>query len=229
MASSAPASSDPAMTRSAPALRAGADRPASARIGAEYPSPLVRFLATPAAFVATNWAAILLALTVVGLIPALTAATRTTTDLRCHADRAFRETLRSGVALLRRDWIVSLAVWALLAVAAGDALILSELASGGVRVFLAGLAVPPTWLVASFLSAYVVLAAGSDPAAGRREIAGRALVLMTRKPLQALLVPAVIVAVCPLWVLAPLTIAIGFSLTPFLVARFWGRVDALLV
>ena len=97
------------------------------------------------------------------------------------------------------------------------------------RVFLAGLAVPPTWLVASFLSAYVVLAAGSDPAAGRREIAGRALVLMTRKPLQALLVPAVIVAVCPLWVLAPLTIAIGFSLPPFVVARFWGRVDELLV
>lgn len=208
--------------RAAPPHEAEAAR---AGLGAQYPSAIVRALTIPAAFFATNWAALLLALTVVGTVPALSAATRTTTDLHAHADRAFRETLRHGVRLLRRDWVVSVALWGLLALAVGNALILTDLAAGGTRVLLVGLALPPTWLVVAFLSAYVVVAARAEPTAPLAAVASAALSLVMRRPLRALLVPAAIVAVAPLWLLAPLTIAIGLSLPPFLVAKVWGAPD----
>lgn len=225
MASSAPASSESVMNRLAPAPSAGAERPVRAQVGAQYPSALVRALTTPAAFFATNWAAILAILTVVGLGPALVAATRTTTDLRSHADRAFRETLRASAVLVRRDWVLSFALWALLLLIAGNALILTDLAAGGTRVFLVGISLPPTWLAVSYLSAYVVAAAASDLGTSRGAVSRRALTLVMSRPLRALLAPVVIIGVAPLWLLAPLTIAIGFSLPPFFVARFWGRLD----
>lgn len=213
------------MSYSVPAPDAGTERPARGRIGAQYPSALVRALTVPAAFFATNWAAMLAILTVIGFGPALVAATRTTTDLRSHADRAFRETLRASAALLRRDWVLSLALWALLLLIAWNALILTDLATGGTRVFLVGISLPPTWLAVSALSAYVVVAASSDLTAPRSEVARRALTLVMMRPVRTLLAPVVIIGVVPLWLLAPLTIAIGFSLPPFFVARFWGRPD----
>ncbi len=211
------------MTRSAPASAAGAERPARPDIGAQYPSRLVRALSIPAAFFAANWAALLLALTVVGMVPALIAATRTTVDLHLHADRAFRETLRHGVRLLRRDWAASVALWVLLALGVGNALILTDVAAGGTRVLLVGMALPPTWLAVAFLSAYVVVAARQEPTATLGAVARAALTLLMTRPLRALAISAVIVAVSPLWLLAPLTIAIGLSLPPFLVARVWGE------
>ena len=216
------------MNRSAPAPGTGADRPARTKIGAQYPSTIVRALTIPAAFFATNWAAILAILTIVGVVPALVAATRTTTDLHTHADRAFRETLRATMILLRRDWILSLAMWALLILIAGNALILTDLATGSTRVFLVGIALPPTWLAVAYLSAYIVTAASKDLTTPRSEIATAALTLVMRRPVRALLAPAAIIAVAPLWVLAPLTIAIGFSLPPFLIAKFWGPVGGAL-
>lgn len=222
MASSAPASSDAVTDRSAPAPAVGAGRPVQGPIGAQYPSALVRALTIPSAFIAANWAALLLVLTLVGLVPALSAATRTTTDLHTHADRAFRETLRSGAILLRRDWPLSLALWGLLGLLVGNALILTQFATGGTRVFLVGLALPPMWLVVSFLSAYVVIASLSDLRAPRGAVAGAALRLVLGRPLRALLIPFAVIAVSPLWMLAPLTVAIGASLPPFLVAKVWG-------
>jgi hypothetical protein len=223
MASSAPASSEALVNRSAPAPDAGAERPARAPIGGQYPSGLVRALTIPAAFIAANWAALLAILTVIGTVPALIAATRTTTDLHAHADRAFRETLRAAFVLLRRDWLMSLVLWVLLALLVGNSLILADLATGSTRVFLVGLALPPTWLAVSFLSAYVLVASEMELTAPRGEVAGAALRLMVRRPLRALLAPLAVIAVSPLWMLAPLTIAIGFSLPPFLVAKVWGR------
>lgn len=214
------------MTRSAPASDAGADRPARPEIGAQYPSRLVRALSIPAAFFAANWAALLLALTVVGTVPALVAATRTTVDLHRHADSAFRETLRHGVRLLRRDWVVSAALWGLLTLGVGNAWILTDLVAGGTRVLLVGMALPPTWLAVAFLSAYVVVAARQERTAALGTVARAALMLLATRPLRALAVPAVIVAVSPLWLLAPLTIAIGLSLPPFLVAKVWGEPGA---
>lgn len=210
------------MSRSAPSPSDGAERPARPTLGAQYPSAIVRALTVPAAFFAANWAALLLALTVVGVIPSLSAATRTTMDLATHADQPFKDTLRAGWTLLRRDWPVSLALWALFVLASGNALILAGVAAGGTRVFLVGVALPPTWLAISYLSAYVLVAATSPLIAQRGEISGAALRLIAQRPLRALLVPLAIIAVSPLWMLAPLTVAIGFSLPPFLVAKVWG-------
>lgn len=210
------------MSRSVPAPGAGAERPARAPIGAQYPSAIVRALTIPAAFLAANWGAMLMVLTVVGTVPALISATRTTVDLHTHADRAFRETLRSSAVLVRRDWVMSLALVAILALGVGNAAILTDLASGSTRVVLVGVALPPTWLVVSFFSAYVVTGASGDLDAPRGAVAGAALALMMGRPLRALLIPAAVIAVSPLWMLAPLTIAIGFSLPPFLVAKVWG-------
>lgn len=240
MVSSVPASSEPVVSRSAPARHPGADRPAPGhaaplvgsprgprpRPGAEYPSALVRFLTVPAAFFASNWAAMVLLVTVVGAVPALVASTRTTGNLSEYADRAFRETLRSGLRLLRRDGLLSLLLWGLLALAVGNVLILTRFAEGGTRVFLVGIALPPTWAVVSLLSAYVVAAARSPLDASRSQVARSALALVTGRPVRALLVPAVIAALTPLWLLAPLTIAIGFSVPPHFVHRFWGALDA---
>jgi hypothetical protein len=66
-------------------------------------------------------------------------------------------------------------------------------------------------------------AAAQELTAPRGEVAGAALALMMRRPLRALLAPLAIIAVSPLWMLAPLTIAIGASLPPFLVAKVWDR------
>lgn len=217
MVSSAPASSEP--IRRAPA---GGASPAGP-VGAEYPSSWVRFLTGPAAHFATTWAALLLSLTVVGVIPALVAATRTTTNLSEFSDRAFRETLQHGCRLLRRDGPISAVMWAVLALAAGDVLILVRLAEGGTRVFLVGLALPPLWAVISLLSAYVVVAAEAGVRESRRDLALRALALAARRPLRALCAPALIVALSPLWLLAPLTIAIGFSVPPYVLASLWGE------
>jgi len=232
MASSVPESSNTASSGVSPAREIGRNRvvpgleagTARAELGAQYPSAIVRALTIPAAFFATNWAALLAMITVAGLIPALTAATRTTVDLRAHADHAFRTTLGNTLTLLKRDWPISLGTWLLLGLIAGNATILSELAKGGTRVFLVGIAVPPTWLTISYLSAWVITAAAGDLKAPRGDVAAQSLALVVRRPVRALLVPIVILALSPLWLLAPLTIAIGFSVPPFLVAQFWGSV-----
>lgn len=223
MASSVPASSEVVVTHIISESAAGGDRSASARIGAQYPSKAVQMLTVPAAFFAANWAAMLLIITVIGTIPALIAATRTTTDLRAHADSAFRETLRCGVSLLRRDWLMSLALLVIVSLGVVNSVVLVEWAAGGTRVLLAGLALPPTWLAVAYTSAYVATAAELDVRAPRDTVAGAALALVMRRPLRALVAPAAIIAVSPLWLLAPLTIAVGFSLPPFLVAKVWGR------
>lgn len=213
MVSSAPASSDPGPLRAAQRpRRAGSD---------EHPHAIVRFLAMPAAFFAANWAALLMIPTVLGTVPALVATTRTTTDLPEHGDRAFRETLTASVRLLRRDGPASLVLWAVIILLAGDIAILTLLVEGGTRVLLVGMALPPLWVAVSVLSAYVVAAASQGIDAGRRDVVRAAITLALRRPGRALLAPAMIVALAPLWLLAPLTIAIGVSLPPHVLARFW--------
>ena len=49
-----------------------------------------------------------------------------------------------------------------------------------------------------------------------------ALALVGRRPLAALMAPALIALLSPLWLLAPLTIACGFSVPPWVVGRLWG-------
>src|SRR5690606_40377057 len=64
---------------------------------------LVRFFVKPAAFLAANWAAMLGILTIAGIVPALSGATRVTGDLRQYEDSAFRSALTHIRSTLRRD------------------------------------------------------------------------------------------------------------------------------
>lgn len=229
MASSVQASS---RTMSGPvdhqtSIRRGRSKPEGSAPGADYPSALVRALVVPAAFFATNWAAVLLLVTIVGAVPALAAATRTVTDLGTYSDRAFRETLRTGMQLVRRDWIASIALWAFLGLLTGNMLLLSNVAEGGTRVFLAGVLVPAAWVAVALLSAYVAASAALHSKESRKEVAVAALVLVIRRPFRALMAPAVVILLAPVWLLAPLTIAIGLSLPPFVLGRLWGPVPEL--
>src|SRR5699024_543565 len=90
------------------------------------------------------------------------------------------------------------------------------------RVLAVGLMLPLVWAMVALLCAYVV-AASRDQVAERTTIMLRALALVVRRPLSALFSPALVVVLSPLWLLAPLTIACGFSLPPWIVGRLWGE------
>ncbi|MGP9536373.1 hypothetical protein ACT3SP_00075 [Brachybacterium sp. AOP43-C2-M15] len=184
------------------------------------PRGLVRLLATPAAFLSANWAAMLGILTVVGIVPALAAATRVTGDLEQHRDSAFTSALAHMRRTLRRDLPASLLLVLVLAGLVGNGLVLPRL-DPSVRVFAVGVTVPVLWLLVTVMSAYVAVAA-RDQGAAREAVVLSALSLVTRRPLAALAAPALVVLLSPLWLLAPLTIACGFSVPPWILGRLWG-------
>jgi hypothetical protein len=183
----------------------------------------VRFLTRPAAFLGVNWAALLAVLTVIGIVPALAGATRVTGDLARHEDEAFTATLGHVRRTLRRDGPASIL---LLGVAAGigaNALVLPHL-DAPLRVFAVGALLPVVWVLVAALSAYVVVAA-RDLASDRRDLVLEVLVLMRSRPLAVVLAPPLIALLSPLWLLAPLTIAVGFSVPPWCVGRLWRGAD----
>jgi hypothetical protein len=180
---------------------------------------LIAFLRRPAVFFAANWAALLGVLSVIGLVPALAGATRATTHPDADDDTTFTGVLRHVRATWRRDWPLSLAVIGFVALVVGDVAILLA-ADAATRVFLGGALIPVAWVVTAWLSAYVVSAA--DPTASRSEVVRTATLRCVRRPLRALLAPALVLLLSPVWLLAPLTIAIGFSLPPWVLARRWG-------
>ena len=45
---------------------------------------------------------------------------------------------------------------------------------------------------------------------------------LQRVPVAALAAPALVVLLSPVWLLAPLTIACGFSVPPWILGRLWG-------
>lgn len=185
---------------------------------------LVRLLVKPAAFLGANWAALLGVLTVVGIVPALAGATRVTGDLARHEDEAFTATLRHLRRTLRRDAPASLL---LLMVAAGigaNALVLPRL-DASLRVFAVGALLPLVWMMVAALSAYVACAS-RDLGADRRELVHAVLVLMRSRPLAVLAAPPLIALLSPLWLLAPLTIAVGFSMPPWCLGRLWHGTTA---
>ncbi|HEX7349547.1 hypothetical protein [Brachybacterium sp.] len=184
------------------------------------PRGLVRLLAKPAAFLGANWAAMLGILTVVGIVPALAGATRVTGDLAEHRDSAFTSTLEHMRRTLRRDAPASGALLLVCLGIAMNAVVLPAMAPSA-RVFAVGAVLPVTWVLVALLSAYVVVAA-SDQRGDRSTIVWRALSLTARRPVTALAAPALIALLAPLWLLAPLTIACGFSVPPWVLARAWG-------
>ncbi|APX33266.1 hypothetical protein BH708_11720 [Brachybacterium sp. P6-10-X1] len=181
---------------------------------------VVRLLAKPAAFLAANWAAMLAMLSVVGIIPAMAGATRITGDLAQYADEAFTGTLRHVRRTLLRDAPVSMTLLLVLGGIGANALVLPRMEIP-TRVFLVGVMLPIVWVMIALFSAYV-LAAAQDAHAERTTIVLRALALVVRRPFTALVAPALIVVLSPLWLLAPLTIAVGFSVPPWVLGRLWG-------
>lgn len=181
---------------------------------------LVRFFVVPGAVIAANWAALLCAATIVGLLTGLAGAGRVLTDIGEHQDTAFRSVLRHARATLRRDLPVSIGTWILICAIILNGLYVPAL-SPSARTFMIGLLVPLIWLLIAWVSAYV--AAAQDPAASRSEVTLRATHLCTSRPLRALLAPAAIIGLSPLWLLAPITIACGLSVPPYLLATLWTR------
>lgn len=196
---------------------------AQGRSGSRAPlaGRVMGFLATPAVFLASNWAAMFMSATVVGLVPALSGAARVTVRHEHHRDDAFRAMWRWFVATVRRDWPVSLALLALLLLTMGN-LRLLELMDPHVRVFLVGVLVPVTWVATAIAALYVVAAARCEPTHGRGEVARVAFDLGLAHPVRALVTPALVLVLSPVVVLAPLTLACGFSLPPWIVGRVWG-------
>lgn len=184
------------------------------------PRGLVRLLVKPAAFLGANWAALLGVLSVVGIVPALAGATRVTGDLAQYEDAAFTSALRHMRRTLLRDAPASLLLLLVAGGIGGNALVLPRL-DPSLRVFAVGLLVPVLWVLIAVLSAYVV-AAARDQVSERAEILVAALGLMRSRPLAALVAPALVALLSPLWLLAPLTIAIGLSVPPWIVGRLWG-------
>jgi hypothetical protein len=181
---------------------------------------LLRLFVVPGALIATNWAALLGVLSVIGLVPALAAATRTTSRLREHPDEAFHSTLSRARRTVRRDAPTSvLAVLVILAIGF-DAVFVASLPAAS-RVFVVGVLIPPAWATIAWISAYVQVASEAGTPSWF-EVAREAMGLCVRRPLRALLVPAVIITLAPLWLLAPLTIACGFSLPPLVIGALWG-------
>ena len=185
---------------------------------------MLRLLAKPAAFLAANWAAMLAMLSVIGIVPALAGATRTTGDLAQYEDEAFTGTLRHVRLTLLRDAPVSVMLLLVLGGIGANALVLPRMETP-TRVFLVGVMLPAVWVMIALLSAYV-LAAAQDAYAERTTVVLRALALVVRRPFTALVAPALIVVLSPLWLLAPLTIAVGFSVPPWILGRLWGEQPA---
>src|SRR5699024_9172620 len=184
------------------------------------PRGMVRFLTKPAAFFAANWAAMLGILTVVGIVPALAGATRVTGDLAQYEEEAFTSTLRHVRRTLQRDGPASVLLLLVLGGIGLNGLVLPRL-TPDLRVFAVGLMLPVVWGLVGVLSAYVAVAA-QDAAAARSEVMLRALALVVRRPAAALAAPALVALLSPLWLLAPLTIACGFSIPPWVLGRLWG-------
>jgi len=184
------------------------------------PRGMVRFLTKPAAFFAANWAAMLGILTVVGIVPALAGATRVTGDLAQYEEEAFTSTLRHVRRTLRRDGPASALLLLVLGGIGLNGLVLPRLAPD-LRVFAVGLMLPVVWGLVGVLSAHVAVAA-QDAAAARGDVMLRALALVVRRPAAALAAPALVALLSPLWLLAPLTIACGFSIPPWVLGRLWG-------
>lgn len=195
-------------------------RPGASRRDPYQTPGLVRLFVKPAAFLAANWAAMLGILTIAGIVPALAGATRITGDLPEHEDSAFKDTLEHVRRTLRRDGPASLGVLMVLVALVGNVAVLPQL-DPSLRVFAVGVTIPVLWTLVAVLSAYVRVAA-DDQIAERSTIALGALALVVRRPAAALAAPALIALLAPLWLLAPLTIACGFSVPPWLVGRLWG-------
>lgn len=195
------------------------------RFDESFGSGALRALRTPAVFIATNWAALLCAISIIGMVPGLSAASRVTLYRDRYGDEAFTCVLQYAFRTWRRDLPVTALFWFLCLAVLGNGVILSQFIEGSARVFLVGLIAPVGWVAVAAISAYSFSAARLGSRTNRAEVTDATVVLLLKRPFRALVIPAVVLAVSPLWLLAPVTVAVGLSLSPFLVAQVWGQIE----
>lgn len=181
---------------------------------------LMRWLRIPAAFIASNWAA-LLAVAVLGLVPAAAGTQRVMARLEHHADEAGAVVLRQLRHTWWRDLPVSLGMLGHLLLLSATVPVVVGGLEGPTRVFFVGLLVPVHWIAAAMFATYVRAAATQAMTATRAEVLEAAISLALVHPVRALLAVVALLAAAPAYVLAPLTIACGMSAPAWALDQVW--------
>lgn len=181
---------------------------------------LMRWLRVPAAFIAANWAG-LLAVVVLGLVPAAAGNQRVMTRLDHHADEAGTVVLRQLRRTWWRDLPVSLGMLVYLGLGAATVALMVWAYDGPARVYFVGLLVPVYWVVGAAIAAYVRAAATLPLTATRAVVLSAAGQLALTHPVRALLTVPATLLTGPAYVLAPLTVACGLSLPAWVLAQVW--------
>lgn len=160
-------------------------------------------------------------MSVVGVVPALAGVMRVVTALDRHEDDPFVTPLRQLRATWRRDLPVSLLLWVVGLFGALNIYAVIQVDTA-TRVAVVGFLVPVVWAVLVFASAYVGAASAQPYDATRHDVLGLAAVLIRTRIVRSLLTPLLLVALAPLIVLPPLTVAVGLSLPGWLVGEWYG-------
>jgi hypothetical protein len=190
--------------------------PASSRT-----SRLLQALRRPAAFVASNWAGLIGVASVVGTVPALAGAMRVVTALDRYEDEPFVTPLRQARATWRRDLPVTLLIWVVGVFGALNAYAVAHVASS-VRVLVVGFLVPVVWGVIGFVSAYVAAASALPLSTHRHDVLALVATMIRARPLRSFLTPVLLVAMAPVIVLPPFTVAAGVSLPGWVIGEWLG-------
>lgn len=190
--------------------------PASSRT-----SQLLRFLRRPAAFVGSNWAGLLACVSVVGLVPGLAGVMRVVTDLDRHDDEPFVVPLRQVASTWRRDLPVTLLLWVVVVLGGLNTFAIIQV-DAGTRVAVVGFLVPVVWAALVFISAYVAATAAQPHGASRHDVLGLAAMIVRQRPVRTWLTPVLLVAMAPVILLPPLTVAVGLSLPGWVLGEWFG-------
>lgn len=92
----------------------------------------------------------------------------------------------------------------------------------GMRVAVVGFLVPVVWAACVFVAAYVAAASAEPLDASRHDVLGLTAVLVKRRPVRSLLTPLMLVALAPVVLLPPLTVAVGLSLPGWFMGEWFG-------
>jgi hypothetical protein len=184
-------------------------------------SRLLVALRKPAAFFASNWAALLAVATIVGVVPGMAGVMRVVSDLDRYEEEPFMTPLRQVRATWRRDLPVSLLLVVVLGLGALNTYAVTRV-EVGMRVAVVGFLVPVVWAACIFVAAYVAAASAQPLNASRHEVLGLTALLMRRRPVRSLLTPLFLVALAPVVVLPPLTVAVGLSLPAWFMGEWFG-------
>lgn len=155
----------------------------------------------------------------VGTVAALAGAMRVVTALDRYEDEPFVAPLRQVRATWRRDLPVTLLVWVVGVLGALNAYAVTHVASA-MRVLVVGFLVPVVWGVIAFVSAYVSSASALPLTATRHDVLALVARMIRDRPVRSFLTPVLLVAMAPVIVLPPFTVAAGVSLPGWVVGEW---------